>query len=370
MAESAGSINTQRRINIPELNTLRFVFMVMIFFHHMNNCTMFPPGGYLAVSFFFVLSGFSMTIGYHDRIQSPGFSYYKYIARRATKFYPIHWLVLFITIALEFHWGTHDSNLFWPRLTTNFFLVQSFIPDRFFYFSFNSPSWYLCNTLFYCLLFPFILKVLCRSKKSVRTTILLGMIAIFVLLVVLVPKEYHHAILYVNPLVRLLDFVLGIYTGLYFLDYINRKPSSMISSTQLSIVAVLCFCVVAFVSFAHIDKTINSYIVNFYWLIFCPMILSISIISMGRMDSSKKQLGGGKFSISKLLQLGGMYSFTFYMIHLKCIGIISPLCGKLGLGLWITVLVTFIGTIIAAVICQRYFVEPIGKFLMNKINNQ
>lgn len=103
MAGNVRSIDTQRKINIPELNTLRFIFMVMIFFHHMNNATMFPPGGAIAVTFFFVLSGFVMTVGYRDKILQPGFSYKTYIIKRMTKFYPLHWLVLGVMICLYFN---------------------------------------------------------------------------------------------------------------------------------------------------------------------------------------------------------------------------------------------------------------------------
>ena len=320
---------------------------------------MFPPGGYLAVCFLFVLSGFSMTIGYRDRILNTDFSYSNYITKRLTKFYPLHWLVLFYIIIRQSFAFIHQPYGV-TKFVTNFLLLQSFVPLKDFYFSFNSPSWYLCNTLFYCFLFPFILRFICKSNKKVRNTIPCVLITIYVLLVFLIPPKYHDAILYINPFVRIIDFILGIYTGLFFLNQINTETQTKHNNRILLFVGIMCVVIVACCSFLQ-TYDCYIYIVKFYWIIFCPMILVISLISY-------KKNGGGKTIISRLLQLGGQYSFTFYMIHLVCIGLLGAICRKLNMEMWLTVILSFMGTMMTSVICQKIFVNPIGIFLMTIIN--
>lgn len=327
---------------------------------------MFPPGGYLAVSFFFVLSGFSMTIGYRDRVNQLCFSYSSYITKRLTKFFPIHWLILFYIVFTQFS-NLVKQDFFWAKLTVNFLLLQSFVPLKDFYFSFNSPSWYLCNTLFYCLLFPFILRFICNSSKKRKIIIIVTLVFLYVLLVIIVPKPYHHAVLYVNPFVRIIDFVIGIYTGLFFLkqyEKFQQGETLKYNNVWLLLVTILCFVIVAFLSFYNIDSIVKSYIVKFYWLIFSPMIFTVSLKSV---VWKKTQRGG---LINSTLQSAGKYSFTFYMIHFVCIGFFDAICTKYGVTMWGKVFITYFATLVFAILCQKIFVEPVGNFLNNYLNNK
>lgn len=323
---------------------------------------MFPPGGYLAVSFFFVLSGFSMTVGYHNRIFDTGFSYSSYIIKRLVKFYPIHWLVLFYFIVSQIN-TPFSQNLWWAKYTTNFLLVQSFVPIKSFYFSFNSPSWYLCNTLFYCIFFPVLLKFICRLRNSTRIAILLGLVLSFVVLAIFLPQEYHHAILYVNPFARLLDFMVGIYTALFFLNYNNQEVRIKHEKYWLYGITILCLFLVAFFSFHTFSPNIKTYVVKFYWVIFSPMVLTISLISVKKYHL---KLWGGV--IIKVLRWIGGYSFTFYMVHVACIGIVGAICNKFSLDLCLTVVITFIVTMTISIIIQKMYVEPIANFLNKRLS--
>lgn len=370
---SIARVTEKKRINIPEFDALRCIFMLVIFFHHLDGCKMFPPGGYIAVAFFFVLSGFSMTIGYRDRILQRNFSYSNYIYRRLTKFYPIHWFTLFVILILQYRATPtiFSEGLLWPKFVTNFFLLQSFVPIKDIYFSFNSPSWYLCNTVFYCFLFPYLLKGIIQCGRNSRAIILIAIIAIYILLIILVPSENRHAYLYVNPFVRILDFIFGILTGLYFLDRIESMKSRQLHRPSYYYI-VICICIAILVtfSFCSVDKGIRYYTDYLYWIVYCPCILSVALLSVLKTDVHSNNVfgkilrGGGNF-----LQWAGKYSFTFYMIHIPCMSLFptKTLCVKLELGMWFYVIVTLLLTMTVAVICQKFFVEPICKILTSNI---
>ena len=83
---------------IPELSTWRFLFILMIFFHHVE---LFPGGGATGVAFFFILGGFTLTLGYLDRVLKNGFEYGSYLKKRLIKFYPLHWLILLLFVPLN-----------------------------------------------------------------------------------------------------------------------------------------------------------------------------------------------------------------------------------------------------------------------------
>ena len=238
----------------------------------------FPGRWFDCCDIFFVLSGFAMTIGYKDRVFNSDFSYSNYLLRRLSKFYPLHWLILFYILATHFT-TLYQQDYFFAKLATNFLLIQSFVPSKDFYFAYNSPSWYLCNTLFYCVIFPFLLRFIVDCKRNVRRAFLVGLLSVYVLLIIFLPKEWHHAILYVNPFVRILDFVLGIYTVLLFFDL--REDSKLVrQKSLLNTVVFVCFVVLALVSFSLTGTEVYELFKRFYWLLFCPMILAVSLKSV------------------------------------------------------------------------------------------
>ena len=87
-----------KQLIIKELTSLRGIFILLMFFWH---CKSLYPGGGMAVSFFFVLSGYSLTLGYKHRLLQPGFSYKNYFTRRCIKFFPLHWMCLLAAIVLQ-----------------------------------------------------------------------------------------------------------------------------------------------------------------------------------------------------------------------------------------------------------------------------
>lgn len=88
---------------INSLQSLRFIFAIMIFLHHfvVNGKGLFEAGGTYGVSFFMILSGFVMSMGYEDKIMFSEFSYKEFIFKRVIRVYPLHLLCLFGFIVLN-----------------------------------------------------------------------------------------------------------------------------------------------------------------------------------------------------------------------------------------------------------------------------
>lgn len=342
-----------KSIYVPELNALRAILMLFVLLHHM---LIYEGGGALAVSFFFVLGGFSLTIGYVNKISNENFQYKTFVWKRFIKFYPLHWLCLILFCILHLLCSLKiEAVTFIP----NFFLLQSFIPLRDFFYSYNSPSWYLCNTLFYALLFPFILKKMLH--RSLRRKILygVGLLILYCVICKLMPEEYLLSVLYINPFVRLIDFVFGILLALIFVDFSNKDSCKFqMLNSNIKTYAL----VVSLISLLVLISSQNSIaLLGVVYLI--PEALLLLIISL----KAYKYNGLPILRLSVLLYLGSI-SFTFYMLHSLFINIVNVVFGKLYPSQELLIprtVVVLIITICASIVVQRFYVNPIN----NKLNS-
>lgn len=230
---------------IKPLNTLRFVFMMMIFLHHID---LYPGGGSLAVSAFFILSGFCLSLGYGEKTIQEDFDYIGYLKKRLAKFYPIHWIYLAVFVVLGLLLNPCFQIPLRP-LSANVLLMQSWVPEQDYYFSFNAVSWYLCDAVFLAFIFPLLFPAINKLFNQQKWMLLGLMLALYVLMVVFIPGgPLRKSLLYINPLGRCFDFVLGIliYHLLMFLKQkplrINNRGGVFVRFANNSITHYSCWC--------------------------------------------------------------------------------------------------------------------------------
>jgi peptidoglycan/LPS O-acetylase OafA/YrhL len=318
-----------------------------------------PGGGGLAgVAFFFVLGGFTLTLGYADKVKESGFVYGEYIKRRLIKFYPLHWLILFLFVPLNYLCSVQVSI---KTFVPNFLLLQSFIPIKEFYYSYNSPSWYLCNTVFFAVLFPFIYRWLSRIKGIQWV----GIAVLYVALIVVecfTPEKFWQSILYINPVVRLFDFMLGVMIAMVYRKVLAIE--SIVKSLQqrkwlLYVLLFISLTVVIIFSLNNLGVTGRAFA---YWLPLVIIILTTSFISL---TSAKN------FMTNKVLVSLGEVSFALYMIHSLVICVVKVIASKVGINNeWITIPVMLALTIAGSYLVTYLFVNPVNKWLRSKLIKQ
>ncbi len=74
------------KIHFRTLDCLRGVAAITVMLHH--NGRALAPGGYLAVDFFFILSGFVIPFSYEEKLRS-GMSFSNFLGRRLIRLYPM-----------------------------------------------------------------------------------------------------------------------------------------------------------------------------------------------------------------------------------------------------------------------------------------
>jgi peptidoglycan/LPS O-acetylase OafA/YrhL len=214
------------RPRIDALTSLRFFAAACIVAHHMRGSFGIPPDSYLhinlasGVSFFFVLSGY--VLSYAHRSLGSGSETVHFVIRRWFRIWPLHFACLVILICLLPNLLTGSSSgTGLLILLSNLLLLEAWIPVSNFYFSYNPVAWSISVEWFFYLCFPLLL--LCFTIRKVGLILPLLLSLAFLAASVVIGPNYpgytgqnnlvtSHGILYIGPLARILEFVMGMYT--------------------------------------------------------------------------------------------------------------------------------------------------------------
>lgn len=291
------------------LQSLRGLFAACILFHHLG---LYEAGGDSRVCFFMILSGFVMSAGYWEKIITNQISYKKFMEKRFLRLYPLHLIGFLIAILLIPCYST----LLRPTVTiTNLMMLQSWIPIQDYYFSFDAPSWCLSDMFFCYLFFPIVVLSLKKCSPELSFIIILLLYAAYFLSVSLMPSSLLMPLIYINPLFRTVDFILGIIMWqLYvclnettFVSTYNRLPTIIKSLIELTIVAVYVLFVLKSQSVAE-----RYSLVSFWWV---PTIIVIVYFAI----SDRRGGFVSQILSSRILTGFGQLSFSFYMLHVPMI---------------------------------------------------
>lgn len=310
------NINT----NIQGLTALRVLFMLMIFVHH---CNFSYGGGSCAVAGFFIMSGFCMTLGYREKVLREGFSWPKFMLRRAIRLYPIHWvglLLMWILSGCYFHLGPK----FIGTLSLNAALFQSWIPIKSMYFSYNSPSWYLCDILFFAALFPFLMRLIHNSSRIVKCAILIIPAISIIVLSIILPHELRHFWLYIHPIARLVDCMIGMYAAMYFFANSDNTTYVRIIEGYFQLIDAGIILMSILVIFQSIYRYQLGFAQLYHTIFWIPETLLVLLVAL-RSLSPKPSFIQSVIS-SKTIDYIGSCSLSFYILHTPIMNALGKLC--------------------------------------------
>lgn len=356
---------------IKELTSLRFVFVILIFVHHLG---LYSGGGTLAVAFFFVLSGYCMTLGYKDKILEPTFSYKNYFLRRIIKFYPLHWICLLATFPL-LHASEHSLSIF----SLNALLLQSFVPVRDVYFSYNAVSWFLSDILFFAIIFPLLGKFIFSSLRILQLFFVLTLAVIYVFLLVYLPQDMRHAIFYINPIIRSLDFIIGMYLALAYL-WLRRQERviKVVNYSNVKVFFIIALFIGISVLFSNTIPNINH--LRCFAFLYWPLVAFVILFTSLSTSMNQSLSGGGKILQSQELLVLGTNTFVFFMTHLLVIwyydnilGVFSSI-GSLMLskflyygGTSLRFVTCLFITIALSLVVEKYILSPLSQWITKNI---
>ncbi len=152
---------------LDSLTALRFFAALHVLLFHLQGLAALPGPlwshqllgtGFVSVSFFFVLSGFILTVSYAGR--PPKQRLAAYAGGRFARLYPLYLLALLLMLPAWFKSWSVGPSLATPLL------LQAWVPT--WALAWNPPAWSLSVEAFFYVMFPFLLPVVLRlsSRKA------------------------------------------------------------------------------------------------------------------------------------------------------------------------------------------------------------
>lgn len=242
MSELAAPASSQaRRPQIPALTSLRFFAALAIVVQHATNYGLLPAAWAerldfsRAVSFFFVLSGFVLAYVYTGR----PICICRFYQARWARIWPSAALsILMVPLLLPPALYLPQPGSGWqPGLVLVLALLglQALVPVPAVFFGFNAVTWCISAEMVFYALFPWLLAEAQRQpRRLLLLTLALGL-ALAALAVWLawpgfssqrLAQPVWEGLVYVNPLARLAEFVLGILMGCWFVGPSNQARLS------------------------------------------------------------------------------------------------------------------------------------------------
>ena len=351
---------------IKPLTSLRFFFALMVFISHMwllkdespflrNLYSDIFYEGYIGVSFFFILSGFVLGYSYHHKILNGEIKFSQFWLARFARIYPLHLLTLLIAIPLSF---MGDEIEWLNRLILNIFLIQSFVPSDHIYFYFNSVSWSISDEWFFYMMFPFLVYLMLKRRNLKFIPIFLLLIPIFLFMV---KESYHEKYFYINPLLRLGDFIIG---KMLFRVFNKRKEIEVLNNRTVATMAEVGSILVLGIFLYFHNEIPQGYRYScYYWP---PMIFLIYTFAYAKGAISNV------LSNKTLVYLGEI-SFGFYMIHMLVLRYYNYLPTKLSFlkplfpHSYLAVFIIFSISLIASMLLYKYFEMPANRWIKRKL---
>lgn len=279
------------------LSSLRFLFSFLVFMGHLG-LTKVSVGH----AFFIILSGFILMYVYEKRLITNSISKKEFFLKRLKRIYPLHIITLLVAVFFVLQDVYEKGMFFSAKFFVNLFLIQAFIPFGDFYFSFNGVSWNVSVLMFCYFVFPIIVPFFSTISLRKFTFLILSIgIGIFILML-FIPQKLHHALFYISPILRIFDFIFGIY--LFKLShYFSKKDYNYSILEFSSLIVFLSFFIVA----------------NFFPEIFLPFAYSIYFwIPLGffiLIFSVEKGIISNYILKKSMFLFLGALSYPFYMWH-------------------------------------------------------
>ena len=282
--------------------------------------------GGIAVSFFFVLSGFILTYVYRDRLKWGGLK--RFYFTRWARIWPLHAVCLTATIYLL----NYNPPVEYPglRLAGQWLLLQSWIPDLGYVLSYNGVAWSISTEAFFYLMFPlFLLGGLRQFWWKYLLTIAFTALALWGLTTISANPEWAaglntHHISHFNPAMRLFEFVSGMAVAYVFMSrrignvkFLQIAKWPLALRTTLEVVAILLaafsYYLLRWLGYygwvSHglgLGRDVN------YWLVYCGG-MPFHALCIYVFAQSNGWLG--RFLSSRLMIFLGEVSFALYMVH-------------------------------------------------------
>lgn len=257
--------------------------------------------GYLAVDFFFVLSGFIIAFNYKHNFEKgiSGHQLYVFMVKRIARIYPLHIFILlcFILIPLAHTltnrpFDSQQYNLL--AFFYKFFLVDLWMVGQEYWNSWNTPSWTISGEMFAYLVFPLVCVALGRGTIRHYAFFLVALVLIAWCYEAMLSRSLGDNISHLGLLRCVLSFICGVCIFEFHLGKLIKSAKNNRILFYLSAI-ILIFLLL------YVEKN------HFY----VPLLFSLLLLtSLGFRD------GFHKFLELRWMLILGEISYSLYLSHI------------------------------------------------------
>ncbi len=285
----------------PELDGLRGLLVLLILMSHA--ACKFVPGAFIAVDFFFVLSGFLMTQIILKANQEHSFSFSDYLTRRVRRLFPALYVSLFLGILPGFCLLAPGS-----LVSSAKSMLLNVVPLSNLYFSTYShryelieqniflPTWTLSLEMQFYIVLPFLVFLCLRfkSKSLYQPLVALGLLSLVLSQWMI---DQNRAVAFFLLPFRLFEFILG---------------SLILSLPKPKIFSKIYYEGLTVMGLSGLGLTVFTYFEGMPYPGVRALIPSLSAVALiyGIEHSSLKKI----FTFKPLYHLG-IISYSVYIIH-------------------------------------------------------
>lgn len=302
---------------INSLESIRFYLALSIFLCHLDTVFVSTEGksiyetffhnGNFAVTFFFVLSGFCMALGYSEKFSDfTRKDLLEFMKKRLCKIYPLYMIIMLLAMLCNIGMNFSKSAIF--RNVAHFLLGSTMLQTLTvkYWGILNSVCWYISSIFVIYLVTPFLIHKLHPVKRDMKKLFKIIVIA-FEMLIVLVlatkfilSKDAWELTIYVSPFFRIFFYFIGLVLG-----YIRKSwpKAGCAFMGKLEGLLVIVMCIVYFIGMQR--DLLDPYVSLLYLVVFGMFIYVLSYE-----EGIISRFLGNKVNI----YLGGL-SMEIFMIH-------------------------------------------------------
>ena len=358
---------------LPNLTGARYFAALAVLLMHLGSFLAWPASiaplihaGGLGVVFFFILSGHVLAWNYQKKMATPGrlLAIREFAVRRLARIYPLYVLVLLIYLAL-LPWRDEARPPLFLALSwlAHASATQAWLTSLDMQQYWNAPGWSISSEFFFYACFPFLL--LARQRLHGRSAVLLAVAYALAVPLLLAGLARHWlfvgddlagaAWLVRLPLVGLIPFIAGIFSGVHGHRHALRPRSPLLASPLLPL-ALLPLCIYL------LDRPMQQ---SFYGqalltiLLYTPLLLWLT----ANLAHRGHFLGG--LLNRPLPRLLGEASYALYITHWLFVPLFPALIQATGNGL-LALLLALLGLTAGSIAIHLYFELPVRRWINHR----
>lgn len=201
---------------------VRFFAAIGIVLHHMG----YPFSlGTVFVTFFFLLSGFSMALGYRKKFENIFFtSIYSFYKKRLVRVYPMVFITFLVALPVMYIEG-HLPDMM--EIVVYILMLQSWWANGMMVFTINGVAWFISDLILFYIFTPFLLYYFNKLGGVGICFIIFIIYAIEIYIAScfigeMQPYSWAWWCIYICPWYRIMDYSIGMLCGMLYAKNLNK----------------------------------------------------------------------------------------------------------------------------------------------------